>query len=145
MKNRILILLTFLVSSFCMGQQQITWDDLAQVTFTEKFFAEYDEYFLYPEFSPSVRELDGKKVTIKGYFLNIDPDEKLHILSKGPMSACFFCGEGGPETAIELLFIDKPNFETDDIISVTGILNLNKDDVNHFNYILKDCEAEAID
>lgn len=57
------------------------------------------------------------------------------------MSSCFFCGVGGPETAIELEFKNKPIFKTDDIITVTGTLKLNQDDVEHFNYILTNCKA----
>ena len=57
------------------------------------------------------------------------------------MAACFFCGVGGPETAIELQFKNKPNFKTDEIVAITGTLKLNKDDVEHFNYILIRCEG----
>lgn len=53
----------------------------------------------------------------------------------------FFCGGGGPETAIELYFVSKPNFQTDDIVTITGVFNLNSDDVEHFNYILKKCKG----
>ena len=66
----------------------------------------------------------------------------IFILSKGPMSSCFFCGVGGPETAIELEFISKPTFKTDDIITVTGVLKLNSENVEHFNYILTKCSGE---
>ncbi|WP_341220585.1 homoserine dehydrogenase [Polaribacter atrinae] len=60
------------------------------------------------------------------------------------MSSCFFCGVGGPETAVELHFKNKPNFKTDQIVAVTGILKLNRDDVEHFNYILTDCTGTLI-
>ncbi len=134
-----------LLSSYAsFSQKNITWEDLAKVEFTEKFFPSYGEIFLYPKFSDSVKSLEGKRVTIKGYFLNIDPQGKLLILSKGPMSSCFFCGIGGPETAIELQFRSKKTFKTDTIITVTGILNLNADDIEHFNYILKECQALLI-
>lgn len=144
MKNKILIPFILLTCSLCFSQEQITWEDLAKVTYTEKFFSDYEEYFLYPEFLPSVQELEGKQVTLTGYFLSIDPEENLYILSKGPMAACFFCGQGGPETAVELQFTNTPNLKTDDIVSITGILKLNKDDIEHFNYILKECEGVLI-
>ncbi len=57
----------------------------------------------------------------------------------------FLCGVGGPETAVELQFRSKPNFKTDAIVEVTGVLKLNKDDVEHFNYILKNCAGKIID
>ena len=142
MKNNIILFIALLSSVFCFAQEEITWEDLAKVKFTDKYFSEYDDYFMYPEFLPSVKNLEGKKITIKGYFLNIDFDEQeLFILSQGPMSACFFCGQGGPETAVELLFDKNPNFKNDNIVAITGTLKLNKDDVEHFNYILKDCSG----
>lgn len=144
MKNNILIIFLF-ISVFGFSQKLVTWKDLAEITYTEKYFPDYDDYFLYPEFLPTVKALEGKEITITGYFLNIDPEEKLHVLSKGPMSSCFFCGEGGPETAVELQFIKKPIFITDDIVNITGVLKLNKDDVEHFNYILTECKGELVE
>ena len=144
MRNKILHLIILLSCSLCFCQQQITWDDLAQVTYTDKYFPDYDDYFMYPEFLASVKALEGKLITIKGYFLNIYPEEKVYVVSKGPMSACFFCGQAGPETAIELQFANTPNFKTDNIVSITGTLQLNKDDIEHFNYILIGCNGIII-
>ena len=142
MKSRLLIAIICLTCYTGFAQKTITWEDLAEVEFETKFFPAYEGYFLYPYFSPSVIALEGSRVTITGYYLDIDPQGKLFILSKGPMSACFFCGIGGPETAIELQFESKPKFKLDDILTVTGILKLNRDDVMHFNYILTDIEAK---
>jgi len=144
MKNKIIITLLFLSSYTCFSQKDITWKDLSKVTFTEKFFPSFGENFLYPKFSEAVQSLEGKQIAITGYFLNIDPRGKLLILSKGPMSSCFFCGIGGPETAMELQFKSKKTFKTDTIITVTGTLKLNADDIEHFNYILTECEAFVI-
>lgn len=141
MKNKVLFTCILLYSSFCFSQQKVTWKDLAKVKFTDKYFPEYDDTFLQPEFSTSVKNLEGKQITITGYFLNIDPKGKLYILSKGPMSACFFCGIGGPETAVELQSTFKRKFKTDQIVTVTGTLKLNGSDVEHFNYILINCKA----
>ena len=124
------------------AQKKITWQDLSDVEFEDRFFPEYGQSFLHPTFSPSVEALEGKKVAITGYFLDIDPQGNIYILSKGPMSSCFFCGMGGPETAMELQFTSEPTFKTDDIITVTGTLKLNSEDVEHFNYILTKCEGE---
>ncbi|WP_438712693.1 hypothetical protein ACSTS3_10785 [Aquimarina muelleri] len=144
MKNKFLIIIILLSSYTCFSQQKVTWKDLSQVKFTEKFFPAYGESFLYPEFLSFVKALEGKQITITGYFLNVDPKGKLYILSKGPMSSCFFCGVGGPETAIELQFTSKPTFKTDAIVSITGTLKLNADDIEHFNYILENCKGQLI-
>jgi hypothetical protein len=133
-----------LISVSAMGQVDLTWDDLAKISYTEKYFAAYDSNFLYPEFSKEMSRLEGKKVSITGYFLDMDPNGQLFVLSKNPLASCFFCGNGGPETAVEIQLKSKPNFKTDDIITVTGSLKLNKDNVEHFNYILVDCEAFSI-
>lgn len=140
MKNKIIIILFVLFSSYSFGQKIITWKDLAQIKYTEKYFPQYDGNFLYPEFSPNIKSLEGTTISIAGYFLDIDPNGKLFILSKNPMASCFFCGMGGPETAIEIVFKTKPKLKTDDVVMITGTLKLNKDDVEHFNYILDNCE-----
>ena len=144
MKNKILITLLFLSCTVGFTQKKITWRNLAKVKFEKKYFPTYDEYFLYPHFSSSVKALEGKKVSITGYFLNIDPSGGLFVLSKGPMSSCFFCGVGGPETAIEVEFTSPPIYRTDDIVTITGILKLNSEDVEHFNYILTKSTGKLI-
>ncbi|EDM44497.1 hypothetical protein SCB49_13035 [unidentified eubacterium SCB49] len=144
MKNKFLILVLLFVVSTGFSQKKITWDDLAKVTFSDKYFPAYEANYLYPAFSESVKELVGTRVTLTGYFLNIDPQGELLILSKGPMSSCFFCGVGGPETAVELQIAKNPNIYTDTIISITGTFKTNSDDVDHFNYILEDCDNITI-
>ncbi|PKV51368.1 hypothetical protein ATE84_3453 [Aquimarina sp. MAR_2010_214] len=144
MRNKILNLIILLFCSLCFSQKEITWQDLSKVNFEDKYFPAYGDYFLYPEFLPSVKALEGKLITIKGYFLNIDSESNLYILSKGPMSSCYFCGQGGPETAVELQFMNKQKFKTDNIVAITGILKLNKDDIEHFNYILTECKGKLI-
>ena len=141
MRNKDIYIIFLFVCSFCFGQQNITWKDLSKIKFTDKYLLEYDDYFMYPTFSPSVKALEGKQIKIKGYFLDIIAKENTYMLSKGPMASCYFCGQGGPESAIELEFINKENFKTDDIVSITGTLELNKDDIEHFNYILKECKG----
>lgn len=60
------------------------------------------------------------------------------------MASCFFCGGAGPETIIEVIFKKKPPFKTDQIVEITGILELNADDVDHCNYILKEATGKLI-
>ena len=145
MRSNIIFFVFLFTCLFSYGQQNITWEDLSKITFTDKYFSEYDGYFMYPTFSNSVKALDGKKITINGYFLDVVAKENIYMLSKGPMASCYFCGQGGPESAIELEFINEQSFKTDDIVSITGVLILNNDDVEHFNYILKKCTAKLLD
>ena len=90
MKNKILVAFFLLSSAACFSQTEITWWDLSRINYTEKYFPSYGEYFLYPEFSERMKSLEGKKVSITGFFLDIDPSGKLFILSKNPMASCFF-------------------------------------------------------
>lgn len=142
MKNKFLVVFALLITTISFSQQKVTWEDLSKVKFTEKYFPERGEAFLHPTFSPSVKALEGKLISVTGYFLNIDPKGKLYILSKGPMASCFFCGASGPETAMELQFSKKQPYTTDTILTVTGVLKLNDSDVEHFNYILTNCKAK---
>ncbi|WP_159023365.1 hypothetical protein [Formosa sp. L2A11] len=144
MKNKISLIIILLFSGLCLSQQKITWNDLSKVNFTDKYFPDYDEYYMYPTFLSSVKVLAGKQITITGYFLNIAPEENLYILSKTPMSSCFFCGQGDPNTVIEVQFKNPPHFKTDAIVSLTGTLTLNRDDVEHFIFILKNSNGQLV-
>ena len=112
------------------------------MNFEEKYFETYGEYFLYPHFEDSLKAMEGKQVTITGFFLNIDPENDIYILSKSPMASCFFCGAGGPETIVELsLKSDKDSFFMDEFVTIRGVLRLNADDIYRCVYILEDAEV----
>ena len=120
---------------------QVTWDDLADVKFTQRYFKEYDAHFLYPTFGYQIRLLEGKEIVIKGHVLAIDPKEGDYILSRNPYASCFFCGAAGPESIVELNL--KPGhrrYKNDQIATFKGILKLNENDVDHCNYILEQAE-----
>ncbi|MUU77112.1 hypothetical protein [Winogradskyella endarachnes] len=139
-----LFLLFIIACNLSMAQKSITWDDLADVTFTDKYFPIYEEYFMYPNFGENVKSLDGQLVELQGYFLNISPEDNLYILSKSTMAMCFFCGMGGPETVVELRLDDNPKLKTDTVVKITATLQLNSEDVDHLIYILKDCKLEKV-
>lgn len=142
--TRTLLFATFLLLSLsALGQsgsaRLIDWKLLAKVEFHDKYYPEYEAWYLYPEFSERVKALDGKPVIIKGYVIPLDVDEGLYALSAYPFSACFFCGGAGPESVMKLNFKNKPpRYETDDVVNFTGTLKLNDSDVDDFNYILED-------
>ncbi|NRR92076.1 hypothetical protein HSX10_10910 [Winogradskyella undariae] len=145
MKNNLLYVIVFLSCFLGFSQQKITWEDLSKVDYEDRFFPIYEEYYKYPTFLPSVKALAGKQIEITGYFLNIAPEDGVYILSKTPMSSCFFCGQGEPDTVIELQFKEVPNFKTDAVVVMTGKLVLNRKDVDHFIFILEDSKGELVD
>lgn len=145
MKNNVLALLLFISCvSASFAQKEVTWKDLSHVEFKSKYVESEGGEVLIPEFSSAIKALEGKTISVTGYFLNLDATSQSYMLSKSPMAACFFCGGGGPETVIEIQFGKKDSFKTDDIVTITGVLELNQTDVNHLNYILKKAEGFSI-
>jgi hypothetical protein len=118
--------------------QIIDWKFLSQVEFKDKYFAEYEAWYLVPVFGDKVKALDGQQIMIKGYLIPMDVEGGKYALSAYPFSACFFCGGAGPETVISLQFDEKPaRFETDEYLTFTGKLKLNSSDFDDFSYILQ--------
>ena len=120
---------------------KVTWEQLRDVTFKKKWYAEESIYMLHPTFGPGVQKLKNQQVTITGYILPVDLDANLYVLSAFPFSACFFCGGAGPETVMTLNFKKKGRkFKTDERLTLTGTLKLNSDDIYQMNYILEEAE-----
>ena len=122
------------------AQQTDTWNLFAKTKFEPKFDEKLGEYLFYPTFTEDVKKLEGKEVTIEGFYVPFAPESDDYIIvSKYPMSQCFFCGGGGPESVAEVNFAKDPGkFQVDDLITVRGKLRLNSDDLDHINFILTD-------
>lgn len=138
------LLVTF-VSTFSLAQEQLTWEDFADVNFEPVYNKKYDIHFLMPKFGEKIKTYRAKKVSIKGYFLDISGNGEVLLVSQNPMASCFFCGAAGAETIVEVNFKEKPSFKTDDIVTVTGVLELNVNNVNHCNYILQEATGQLIE
>lgn len=139
-----IIFLVAFASTFAMAQDHLTWEDFADVSFEPEYVEEYDTYFLMPEFGEKIKSFRGKLVSIKGYFLDISGSGEIFLVSQNPMASCFFCGAAGPETIIQVHFKEIPPFKTDQIVTVVGTLELNRDDVRYCNYILKEASGKLI-
>ncbi|MEM7161273.1 MAG: DUF3299 domain-containing protein [Bacteroidota bacterium] len=122
------------------AQKEITWKDLAKVTFEDKYYPDLDAYYWYPTFSDHVKSLEGKEVAITGFVIPIDYESNYFILSANPYASCFFCGAAGPETVVELELKGEHNYTTDQRLGFKGILRLNKEDVYKMNYVLENAE-----
>lgn len=140
MKNVLMVLL-MMVSVTVFGQSQPDlWNAFAKTKFEPKYYEKIGEYIFYPTFPGELKALEGKEVTLEGFYVPFAPEEGEYIiLSKFPMSQCFFCGGGGPESIAEVTLKSGPGkFQVDDVITVKGKLKLNADDVDHVNFILID-------
>lgn len=127
------------ISGFAQTKTDI-WNEFAKTKFEPKYYEKIGEYLFYPTFSTELKALVGKEITMEGFYVPFAPEEGNYIiLSKFPMSQCFFCGGGGPESIAEVTFKDgSTKFQVDDLISIKGKLKLNTDDVEHVNFIIID-------
>lgn len=143
MRNK--LILSFTLVLFFIGnifsQNIITWELLKNVEFDEIWSEEFQAYYMVPKFSESVKEMDGKQVQIRGFIIPVDIVQDYYVLSANPYSSCFFCGQAGPESVIEIQMLKKyEGLRMDQVITYKGTLRLNVDDIYQLNYILEDAE-----
>ena len=142
MKKKIFLLLIsgFLSLDF-YSQNIITWELLKNVEFDEIWSEEFQAYYMVPKFSSSVKAMDNKEVQIRGFIIPVDIVQDYYVLSANPYSSCFFCGQAGPESVMEVQMVKKyEGLRMDQIITFKGKLKLNVDDIYQLNYILEDAE-----
>src|SRR5262245_57681947 len=120
MKRLSLIGLMMVIGSVMFAQGKVdTWAAFAKTKFEPKYYEKLGEYLFYPNFTAELKALEGKEVTIQGYYIPFAPDDSEYvILSKFPQSQCFFCGGGGPESIVEINFAKNPSkFQVDDLVT----------------------------
>lgn len=136
----VLMLFCFLTSTW--AQEPIDWKVLEDVRFTSRYSKDLAAYYLVPKFGSKVSKLEAQEVMLSGYFIPFNEQQQFFILSKFPLSACYFCGAAGPETIVELQL--KPDaverFRMDEVLTFKGRLRLNDNDLDHCNYILQNAE-----
>jgi hypothetical protein len=124
------------------AQTRITWEDLADVTFTDVYREEMGTVYPRADFGKTPRRLSGQQVMLIGYLLPMDVGGKAYALSASPFAACFFCGQSGPETVMELeLRKTESWFAMDRLVLVRGRLRLNADDPSRLYYVLELAEV----
>lgn len=141
MKKLLSVVLLFVLLSSVFAQTKTDmWNEFAKTKFEPKYYEKIGEYLFYPTFTAELKALVGKEISMEGFYVPFAPEEGNYIiLSKFPMSQCFFCGGGGPESIAEVTFKDgSTKFQVDDHISIKGKLKLNTDDVEHVNFIITD-------
>jgi hypothetical protein len=118
------------------------WDVFASATFQWEYNEELGAQIQMPWFPGKLKDMEGKEMTLTGYYLPFELDDNQAIISKQPYASCFFCGgEGGPETVAEIHFKDEVGrIEPDDVITVRGKLHLNSDDFDHMVFMILDAE-----
>jgi len=140
MPKYIFILLFSLGSWALQAQKTLAWPILAMTNYEQDPMSG-----LYTPQFPSILEdqYENQEVVIAGYLIPIDVEANTYALSKNPFSACFFCGNAGPETVIELKFAADPGrFATDKYLPIKGTLILNRNGSGLF-FTLKNAEISG--
>ncbi|MBL4587635.1 MAG: hypothetical protein JKX84_11365 [Flavobacteriales bacterium] len=112
------------------GQTLVNWETFAKVTFHRKFSEQFgfEVNEKPPEFAFEVLAHNGKRIRVKGYVIPVDVELGMYLVSANPFANCFFCGNAGPETVVELFPSEKlPRFTTDQIVTFEGILQVNEE------------------
>ncbi len=141
MKKKFVLVLMIALAEVSFAQSKFdAWDSFAKTKFDPKYYEKLGEYLFYPTFPADLKALVGKEITLQGFYVPFAPEDGNYIvLSKFPMSQCFFCGGAGPESIAEVNFKgDLPKLQIDDLVTVKGKLKLNTDDMDHVNFILTD-------
>ncbi len=138
----ILLILFTCIAAQVKAQIFLEWSDLSEEISLELpsrdvIFPEFQK----ATFTTKMKALEGKKVVITGYLLVLEGEQSKYLLSQNPMASCFFCGNGGPETVLDLQFAQEHSFEMDDLLSVEGILHLNENDQELCYYRLENANG----
>ena len=126
------------------GFSAINWKTLSRVKFKEEYVDSLEMLVPFPVFHPSVTKWDGQPIQIAGYVIPIEEtgDSQLLVLSKNSFANCFFCGNAGPETVMDIKLktpLDN-RLKQDDKTTFQGRLKLNSTDLYYLNYILEEAE-----
>lgn len=119
------------------------WEVFADTRFKWKYADEFGMEVEIPIFNKTLKELEGKEITLTGRYLPLEMEGERIIISRLPYASCFFCGGGvGQESVAEVVFnsIQRP-FRLDELITVKGKLKLNSSDYDHLVFILEDAKV----
>ncbi|MCE7992217.1 MAG: hypothetical protein HEP71_09565 [Roseivirga sp.] len=113
------------------------WKTLEAVTY-EVTKDQYGDLYV-PVFSDDIKKIQGQEVEVEGFIIPFEGMFKPTqlILSALPISECFFCGSGGPETVMEITMKEKIKYTTKRV-KIKGKLKLNRDNPDKLMYMLED-------
>lgn len=106
-----------------------------------RFSLKYQAMLPKAKFGDKLQEMNGKEITINGFYLPGDMTGYIFVLSRNPSTMCFFCSGAGIETIVEMNIKEDEmrsfrNLKTDDYIAIKGTLRLNDSDEEHLIYIV---------
>ena len=122
------------------------WELLSEVEVIRVYDKFLEQEVEKPAFSELLLGRDETEIGLEGFVipLNEGAASDYFVLSRFPYQSCFFCGNAGPETVVEVYANEQLSLQ-DQRVRVKGILHLNEDDPLHLYYIMKDCTVELLD
>ncbi len=140
MKHLILIVTAFSILCASTVSAQDTWTKLSKISYKKQ----YDDMMGFevdvPVFSSEIMGMEGKEIEVSGYVIPVEgyDMQENFVFSAFPYNMCFFCGNAGPETVMEV-YVKKEKIKfTSKPIKLKGVLTLNSGDINSLMYILSD-------
>ncbi len=131
-------LLTF--TATVNAQDILSWMELTSTKVSTDFDNPQDYQ---PNFYQGLYEREHTQVMLTGYIIPIDVEQNTYALSMNPFSNCFFCGQAGVETVVELHFAKKnQNFKVDDYVVLLGTFRLHRNPGMGFIYSLHDAKLK---
>ena len=93
------------------------------------------------EYTPEVKAMEGKQVTVSGFVMPLESTETFsHFLLSKRTPTCFFCPPGEPNEIVEV-FTKKPIKWSDGIVVVTGTFKFTKNPELGLFFQLKDADS----
>ena len=123
---------------------ELNWFNLSDISFDYELNDSLQAYIDYPVFGAGPKAFEGRIVKIRGYMIPVAEtgNDEIFILSAFPYSQCFFCGQAGLESVLDVQLKDDQisDFKLDEQLSFKGRLKLNATDLNYLVYILDEAE-----
>lgn len=123
-----------------VSQEHINWDILADVTWTEEKDTLTDYINMRGAYGENLSKYNNKEVYISGYVIPLDAMGFSYALSRSSYASCFFCGQAGPETVMDLKVKPRsiPSYEQNNtLLMFKGTLVLKEINPTGLNYALE--------
>lgn len=129
------------ISSTAQSKKNV-WKTLSLMKF-ERQFSENDgigAHINSRRYTPILEAMDGDEIEVKGYFVPLDgmSAQSNFMFSAYPYNMCFFCGNAGPESVMEVFTKNEKKVKySEELITLKGIFRFNAADENGLMYSLE--------
>ncbi len=140
-QKAILLFSILILALHLSGQEHINWEILADVEWTEEIDSTTGYGSMRGAFGETLSQYDGQEVYIDGYVIPLDAMGFSYALSRSSYASCFFCGQAGPETVLDLKVKPRSipaHLQNNTSLKFKGRLVLREINPTGLNYILED-------